>query len=121
MKIAITSAGENLESPVDSRFGRCRYFIVYDTENENIMCIENVSTDVTGGAGVQAAQLLINSGVEVVITGNIGPNAYTTLSAGGIKIYKSQAETVKRSLDMFNKGQLEEHSNSSVPPHFGMK
>ena len=31
MKVAITSTGDNLESKLDQRFGRCGYFIIYDT------------------------------------------------------------------------------------------
>ena len=41
MKIGISSTGTSLESNVDMRFGRCPYFIIYDTESNDFEHIEN--------------------------------------------------------------------------------
>ena len=72
-------------------------------------------------AGILAAQLVADKGVEVVITGNVGPNAFQTLCQAKIKIFGGASGTVKDSLKKFENGELNELSNSSVPRHFGME
>ena len=42
MKIAITSTGPKLEDKVDPRFGRCRYFILFDTDTNKFEAIVKV-------------------------------------------------------------------------------
>ena len=120
MKIAISSQGEDLEAIVDPRFGRCAYFIIYDTETKETEVLSNPALDAMGGAGIQAAQVIVDKGVEVVITGNVGPNAFQTLNQAKIKIFGGASGIVKNSLKKFENGELNELSNSSVPRHFGM-
>ncbi|RLF30267.1 MAG: dinitrogenase iron-molybdenum cofactor biosynthesis protein, partial [Thermoplasmata archaeon] len=78
MKIGITSTGKDLSATVDPRFGRCPYFIVIDLDSMEYECIENEYTMAPGGAGIRSAQKIIEKGVETLITGNIGPNAFQT-------------------------------------------
>ena len=87
MKICITSQGNNLESEVDPRFGRCAYFIIADTETLEFEPIENSSAQAAGGAGIQSGKLVSDKGVKAVLTGNCGPNAFQTLNAAGVEIY----------------------------------
>ncbi|KPL02170.1 MAG: dinitrogenase iron-molybdenum cofactor biosynthesis protein [candidate division Zixibacteria bacterium SM1_73] len=121
MKIAITSQGDSLDASVDPRFGRCAYFIIIDLETEEIEAVPNPASGAMGGAGPQAAQTLSDKGVEAVITGNVGPNAFQSLKAGNIKMYEGASGTVKESLTKYKKGELKEFSNSSVPGHFGLR
>jgi predicted Fe-Mo cluster-binding NifX family protein len=121
VKIAITSQGDNLEASVDPRFGRCAYFIIVDPETEEFEAVLNSSADAMGGAGPRAAQTIADKSAEVVITGNVGPNAFQTLKAANIKIYKDASGTVRETLAKYKNGELEELSNSSVPGHFGLR
>jgi predicted Fe-Mo cluster-binding NifX family protein len=121
VKVAITSQGDNLDGQVDLRFGRCPYFIIIDLETEKIEAVANPAMDAMGGAGPQAAQTLSDKGVEAVITGNVGPNAFQTLKAGNMKIYGGASGTVKETLTKYKNGELKEFSNSSVPGHFGLR
>ena len=98
MKIAISSQGQGLEAMVDPRFGRCAYFIIYDSDTEKAEALSNPAFDATGGAGILAAQLIADKGVKVVITGNAGPNAFQTLNQAKIKIFGGATGTVKDSL-----------------------
>jgi len=120
MKIAISSQGEDLEAMVDPRFGRCPYFIIYDTETKETEVLPNPALEAMGGAGIQAAQLIADKGAEVVITGNVGPNAFQTLNQVNIKIYGGASGTVKENLQKYENGELREFSTSSVPRRFGM-
>ena len=86
MKVAISSAGKNLESETDPRFGRCKYFLVVDTETEEFEVLPNENADRMGGAGIKTAQLVAGLELGSVITGNIGPNAFEVLNAAGVQI-----------------------------------
>lgn len=119
MKIAVSSSGKGIESNVDPRFGRCPYFIIYDTDNDNFEVIENQSRQAMGGAGIQSAQIVIDRKVDAVITGNIGPNAYHVFSTASIKVYSGVTGTVEEAINKVKKGELESASNPDVPPHFG--
>jgi len=120
MKIGISSTGKDLDAQVDSRFGRCRYFLIVDTDTMSFEYISNESAMASGGAGIQAAQSVAKAGVEAVITGNMGPNAFQTLSAAGIKVVTGVSGTVKDAVEKYKKGELKETTAPSVGSHFGM-
>ena len=119
MKVAISSSGTALVSNVDARFGRCPYFIIYDTGEETFSHIDNQSRQAMGGAGIQAAQMIVNQDVEAVITGNIGPNAYKVLSAASINVYSGTTGTVENAIDRLKKDELKSSKGPDVTPHFG--
>ena len=121
MKICITSTGNNLDSDMDPRFGRCRYFLIVDTDTMSFEYISNESVMASGGAGIQAAQTVAKTGAEVVITGNIGPNAFQTLSAAGITIFTGANGNVKEVIEKYKKGEFKKVESASVGSHFGMK
>ena len=85
MKICVTAQGGTLDSAVDPRFGRCRYFIFVDTGDLEFEAVGNPNLESTGGAGIQSAQLAVSRKAEAVITGNIGPNAFQVLQAASAK------------------------------------
>jgi predicted Fe-Mo cluster-binding NifX family protein len=120
MKIAITSTGKDLDCQIDPRFGRCQYFIFVDPETMEFEAAENQGLAAMGGAGVQAAQVVVQKGATALITGNLGPNAATALSASGIKLYLVPGGTVKEVTEAYKSGTLKEVSGATVPPHFGM-
>ena len=85
MKIAISSTELSPNAWVDFRFGRCRCFAIVDVEADTWDYIDNEAAALGGGAGLQAAQMIADTGVDAVITGNLGPNASSVLEAAGIK------------------------------------
>lgn len=119
MKIAITATGQDLDSNVDPRFGRCAFFIIYDTESGDFKAIENASRNAMGGAGIQAAQSVANEKAEAVITGNVGPNAYRVLSSANIKVYTGLSGNIKAAVDSFKKNELDSTEGPNVRSHFG--
>lgn len=112
MKIAISSLSESLDSPVDFRFGRAQYFIIFDVENNEIRShkvIKNPGATAMSGAGVIAAQTLIKEGVEVVISGNISPRSFALLKAKGIKIFSEIGGiSVEEAIKKYLRGELKE-------------
>jgi predicted Fe-Mo cluster-binding NifX family protein len=120
MKIAITSSGKINTAPVNPRFGRCDYFIILDTETKEWEAVDNPATQARGGAGSQAAQFIANQGVEAVISGRYGPNAYTALAAAGIQaLVISGQETVDAAFEKFLAGELEQTSAATGPQLHG--
>ena len=86
MKICITSTGKTLESEMNPKFGRCGYFIIYNLENNTFEAIENPFISATGGAGIKAGKFIADKDVNALLTGDIGPNAFDTLTEAGINI-----------------------------------
>ena len=70
MKIAVSSSGKGLDSQIDSRFGRCAYFLIVETDDMSFEVFDNESSALGGGAGIQSAQFVASKGVKAVITGN---------------------------------------------------
>jgi len=119
MKIAITSQGKELSSEVDSRFGRAKFLLVVDTETGDFQVYDNViNMNAVQGAGIQTGQNIANLGVEAVITGNVGPNAFKTLSAAGIRVFLAEKQTVADVIDAFKAGKLKEANKANVEGHW---
>jgi predicted Fe-Mo cluster-binding NifX family protein len=120
MKICVSATAENLEAQLDPRFGRCLYLIVVDSGTMQFVAIPNMAAGATGGAGIQAAQTIADKGVKVVITGNVGPNAFRALSAAGIEIVTGASGTVREVVEKFKKGELGKTDAPTVGEHSGM-
>lgn len=106
MKICITSEGNNLDSQVDPRFGRCQYFLIVNTDNLEFEAIPNSNIEARGGAGVQSGQLVVEKQVKAVLTGNVGPNAFQVLQAAGIDVITGVSGRVKEAIEKYKKGEL---------------
>jgi predicted Fe-Mo cluster-binding NifX family protein len=98
MRICVSASANSLDASVDPRFGRCPYFIIVDSETLQFEAVPNPASGAVGGAGIQAAQIIASKGAKVVITGNVGPNAFQALSAAGIKIITGAYGTVRELL-----------------------
>jgi len=120
MRICISAVANSLDAQLDPRFGRCPYFVIVDSENMQFEAIPNMASSATGGAGIQAAQTIANKGVKVVITGNVGPNAFQALSAAGIRIVTGAFGNVREVVEKYKRGELNETSSPTVRGHFGL-
>ncbi|MCK4805536.1 MAG: NifB/NifX family molybdenum-iron cluster-binding protein [Spirochaetes bacterium] len=120
MNIAVTSQGDNLDSPVDPRFGRCNYFLIIDSDTLEFEAVENSSSQARGGAGIQSGQLMSSKGVKAVLTGNVGPNAFQTLNEAGIEIFLGASGTVREAVESYKEGKLDSTEGPSVDSHSNM-
>jgi len=120
MKVGITAKGSSLDSEVDPRFGRCGYFIIVDSDSLEFEVIENFSVEAASGAGVQSGQLVATKGVEAILTGNIGPNAFQVLQAAGIKVITGVSGKVREAIEKYKRGELKSVESSNVNSKFGV-
>ena len=117
MKIAVSSLGKDLDSEIDVRFGRCPYFIFADIENneiKNTEVLENPAQQQMGGAGISASEFVANKEVKAVITGNIGPRAFSVFNQFNIEIYQATGK-VKDAIEKFIKGDLTKVNSPTGP------
>lgn len=121
MKICISSTDKTLQAAVDPRFGRCKYFLFIDSETERFEALSNEQLMAAGGAGIQAAELMAKKQVQLVITGNIGPNAFETLTAANIKVITGASGSIKEVLQQYKNNELKETEQPTVQSHFGMR
>lgn len=121
MKIVVTAAGPSLESDVDARFGRCPYFVFVEIEEMGVDAVENLNASLGGGAGIQAAQTVVDYGAQAVLTGNCGPNAYQVLAAAGVVVYTGAAGTVGEAVEAFKRGEFGAARRANVTSHHGMR
>ncbi len=120
MRICVTATAGNLNAQVDPRFGRCQYFVFVDSDTMAFEAMANEAIAAPGGAGIQAAQTVVNKGVDVLVSGNVGPNAFQVLSAAGVKIATGAYGTVQEAVEMYKAGRLSEAGISTVAAHAGM-
>ena len=120
MKIAVTSTGPTLGDNVESRFGRCAYFLIIDTDTMQFEAIENPNIALGGGAGIQSAQLMSEKGVKTVLTGNCGPNAFNVFGQAGIQVIVGVSGNIRNAVEQFKAGAFSSASRPSVASHFGM-
>ncbi len=118
MKLAITAQGSEANAPVDPRFGRARAFRIVDTESGQQTVVDNADgVNAAQGAGTQAAQTLARLGVQVVITGHIGPKAQSALQAARMQVYAVEDGTVDQAVQAFLGGQLRALLQADVSGH----
>jgi predicted Fe-Mo cluster-binding NifX family protein len=120
MKICVTAVADRLDAQVDPRFGRSQYFVIVDPATMEFEAMPNEAINAPGGAGIQAAQAMVNKGVNVVISGNMGPNAFQVLSTAGVKIATGAYGTVKDAIELYKAGKLTETGAATVAGHAGM-
>lgn len=72
MKVAITATGNTIDSRLDSRFGRCSFFVIYNTESQSVEFMPNPNKDNLEGAGPASVQLVASQGVKLVVSGEFG-------------------------------------------------
>ncbi len=119
MKVAVSSEGKTLESKMDERFARAPFFIFVDTESSEFEAHDNSETmNASHGAGVQASRLMADRGVEAVITGHCGPNAFRALNAAGVKVVTGASGTVSEVLEQFKSGEIKPVANPDVKGHW---
>lgn len=119
MKIAFSTSGHKMDSPIDDRFGRAARFLVYDLDEETFGLFENEQNlNAVQGAGIQSAQTVVRAGAGALVSGHCGPKAFRVLSAAGVKVYTGHAMSIAEALQQYLMGTLTELSSADVEGHW---
>ena len=76
-------------------------------------------SDSGGGAGIQAAQYVVERGARAIVSGRVGPNAFDVLQAAGVAIYPFDGGTVRQAVEAFKAGRLSETGSATAGAHAG--
>jgi predicted Fe-Mo cluster-binding NifX family protein len=120
MKIVVTTNGASLDAQTSPVFGRCPLYVFVDPDTMEFEAVENPAMAAGSGAGIQAAQFVIEQGAKAVVTGNVGPNAFNVLRSAGVPVYIGQRETVRDAVEAYKNNQLNEVGRATGPAHAGM-
>lgn len=107
MKIAIPVNEQSVVSGVCQSFGRAPYFLIYDTASKKQEFLENGAEASRGGAGIKAAQFIVDQKVDAVLTPRCGQNAADVLEESAIKLYQTKGESIQENIDDFVGDKLE--------------
>jgi len=112
MKIAIPSDGKNLESKSNDRYTRAEYFIIYDTEKDEIVEVIENNPSEAHGVGPKVSQMLIDKGIDALISESVGKHALDVLKAANVDVYLTPKDSIKNIIQKFKEGSLEKIENS---------
>ncbi|MBU8870628.1 MAG: NifB/NifX family molybdenum-iron cluster-binding protein [Gemmatimonadales bacterium] len=107
MKVAVTALEPSLDSDIDPRFGRARWIAIFDLDDDSVEFLDNAAgVDAASGAGVQTGTMVLNAGVEVLVTGHVGPKAGQVVAGGKIRIVEDSTGTVGEAVERVRKGDF---------------
>jgi predicted outer membrane repeat protein len=106
MKIVIPVNENNTDTAVCASFGRAPYFLFSDLTSKQTYFVQNTAATSTGGAGIQAAQIVIDNGADVLLTPRCGEKAANVLLAADIKLYKTVSDNADDNIKAFEAGNL---------------
>lgn len=106
MIIAMPVEGKSMDSKISDNFGRTEFYLLYDDKTDEATFLENTAAKSQSGAGIEAAQILVDNNIDVLITPRCGKNAADVLKSGNIEIYKSNTNSVKENLEDLKSDKL---------------
>ena len=106
MKIGIPADENRNDTTICMSFGRTPFFCIFNTDTREKSFLDNSAAASTGGAGIKAAQSLVNEGVEVVLTPRAGENAVDVLDAAEVKSFKTISDDMDENIKAYEDGKL---------------
>lgn len=106
MKIALPVNENSMTSKIASSFGRASYFLIYDLDKKEGTFIDNAAVASQGGAGIKAAQTIVDSGAKALLVPQCGENAAKVIEKAGIKLYKNQGDDIANNIEAFAEDKL---------------
>lgn len=119
MKIAVSVTGKDMNAKIDPRFGRCRYFLIVETDDMSFEAFDNENNAFSSSAGIQSASFVASFNVKAVLTGNCGPKAAQVFSTAGIDVITGQSGPVQDVVKQFMQGGLSATPGGNVEEKSG--
>lgn len=107
MKIAIPVNENSISSTICQSFGRTPYFLIYDVDTKESVFLDNEAASKQGGAGIKASQVLLDQGVDAIITPRCGENAADVIKGANIMLYKTINASIRDNINAFKNDELE--------------
>lgn len=107
MKLAIPVNEKDIKQEVSPSFGRAPYYYIYDTATKIGLFMDNEAAQSAGGAGIKAAQSLVDNNVKIIIAPRYGENAAKVLIDANVKVYKNIKASVEENITAYEDGKLE--------------
>jgi len=120
MKIFVSAQGNELESPASEIFGRAPLYVCVESDTMKAESYANPAIKAQSGAGIEAAQWLIDHGAQAVISANIGPKALRVFKEAGIPVYHGQKGSVRENIELWKLGKLQQLNQASTAAHSGI-
>ncbi len=119
MILAFPSNGKDLSADIDQRFGRCAYFVSYDTESKAVSFVSNEQNyQAAQGAGIQSATHVVNMKADVCLTSHCGPKAFRVFDTVGVKVITGVSGKISEAIVKFESGALKYASSADVEGHW---
>lgn len=119
MRVAVTTQGTSLDAEVDPRFGRARNFLLVETMTMKSQVIQNAqSLNLPQGAGIQAAQNILQHLPEVILTGNCGPKAFRVLEAAKVRVVVGVKGKIADAVRDYLEGKYAPATGANVDGHW---
>jgi predicted Fe-Mo cluster-binding NifX family protein len=119
MKLVFPSNGKGIDDHIDQRFGRCPYFVSFDTETRTVSHIDNVQNyQAAQGAGIQSATQVVNMHADVCITGHCGPKAFKVFNTAGVRVITGVDGKIREAIARFSDGNLTFADTADVEGHW---
>lgn len=106
MRVAIPVDEKRVDSTVCISFGRTPYFMVYDLAIDSYDFFDNAAAASQGGAGVKAAQSIVDKKVDALLTPRCGENAAVVFAGAGVKLFKTEGTSIAENIEKFKAGRL---------------
>jgi len=106
MKVVVPVEAKSLDAPICPSFGRTPIFALIDTDSGTHKFLDNEAVTSHGGAGIKAAQMIVDSEAAAIVTCRCGENAAQVLNAAGVKMYKALNGSVNENIAAFINGKL---------------
>jgi predicted Fe-Mo cluster-binding NifX family protein len=100
MKIAISANSNRSDAALESRFEKAPYFFVINLiEGQLCKTIDNLNANSLDDTGILTAQMLINKGINAVITGNCHSNVLNIFNLAGITVYQFEIQSISQLIE----------------------
>ncbi len=107
MKICIPLIEKDSASAISPSFGRAAAYLFYDTDTQSHIVFSNEAAFAAGGAGIKAAQSLVDNGINVLIAPRCGENAAKVLLSADVALYQNIDASWQQNIKAFEKGELQ--------------